>query len=131
MRGAIVLVAMLLTGAASAQSPDISAQRLLSSWKGEDPMMSKLAEVIAAAFSSGLSWQGAVGGKQVWAFINATGESDLPKLAKNDQHRLLGDLATNHRQEPLQGTRSRLCADVQTLRLSWRDCRARRPSRPR
>jgi Rap1a immunity proteins len=66
MRGAIVLVAMLLTGAASAQSPDISAQRLLSSWKGEDPMMSKLAEVIAAAFSSGLSWQGALGGKQVY-----------------------------------------------------------------
>jgi len=56
MSGAIVLVAMLLTGAASAQSPDISAQRLLSSWKGDDPMMSKLAEVIAAAFSSGLSW---------------------------------------------------------------------------
>jgi hypothetical protein len=66
MRGAIVLVALLLTGAASAQSPDISAQRLLSSWKGEDPMMSKLAEVIAAAFSSGLSWQGPIGGKQVY-----------------------------------------------------------------
>jgi hypothetical protein len=29
-------------------------------------MMSKLAEVIAAAFSSGLSWQGAIGGKQVY-----------------------------------------------------------------
>jgi hypothetical protein len=53
MRGAIVLVAMLLTGAASAQSPDISAQRLLSSWKGDDPMMSKLAEVIARAASLG------------------------------------------------------------------------------
>jgi hypothetical protein len=29
-------------------------------------MMSKLAKVIAAAFSSGLSWQGAIGGKPVY-----------------------------------------------------------------
>jgi hypothetical protein len=36
-------------------------------WRlAEDPMMSKLAEVSAAAFSSGLSWQGAIGGKQVY-----------------------------------------------------------------
>jgi hypothetical protein len=66
MRGAIVLVAMLLAGAASAQSPDISARRLLSSWKGEDPSMSLLAEVIASAFSSGLSWRGELSGKEVY-----------------------------------------------------------------
>jgi Rap1a immunity proteins len=66
MRGAIVLVAMLLTGAASAQSPDISAQRLLSSWKSDDPMMRMVAEMIAAAFGSGLSWRGSLAGKDIY-----------------------------------------------------------------
>jgi hypothetical protein len=53
MLAAIVLVAILLMGAALAQSPDISVRRLLSSWKGEDPSMRMAAEVIAASFSSG------------------------------------------------------------------------------
>jgi hypothetical protein len=57
---------MLLTGAASAQSPDISARRLLSSWKGEDPSMRLVAEVIASAFASGLSWRGTLAGKEVY-----------------------------------------------------------------
>ena len=64
--GGFVLVAMLLAGAASAQSPDISARRLLSSWKGEDPSMRLVAEVIASAFSSGLSWRGSLAGKEVY-----------------------------------------------------------------
>jgi len=66
MRRAILFVAMLLTGAASAQSPDISARRLLSSWKGEDPSMRLVAEVIASAFSSGLSWRDSLAGKEVY-----------------------------------------------------------------
>ena len=66
MRAATLLVAMLLTGAASAQSPDISARRLLSSWKGEDPSMRLVAEVIASAFASGLSWRGSLAGKEVY-----------------------------------------------------------------
>jgi Rap1a immunity proteins len=66
MRGAIVLVAMLLTASAWAQSPDISARRLLSGWKAEDPSMRMLAEVIASAFASGLSWSSAHGGREVY-----------------------------------------------------------------
>ncbi len=66
MRTAIVLVAMLLTSSVEAQSPDISARRLLSSWKAEDPSMRMLAEVIAAAFSGGLSWHGSLAGKEIY-----------------------------------------------------------------
>ena len=66
MRGGIVLVAMLLASAVWAQSPDISARRLLSGWKAEDPSMRMLAEVIASAFASGLSWSSAHGGKEVY-----------------------------------------------------------------
>ena len=66
MRGGIVLVAMLLTSAVWAQSPDISARRLLSGWKAEDPSMRMLAEVIASAFASGLSWRVSLAGKEVY-----------------------------------------------------------------
>jgi len=66
MRAAIVIVAILLAGSASAQSPDISARRLLSSWKIQDPMMSKIAEMIAAAFSGGRSWRGSLAGKEIY-----------------------------------------------------------------
>jgi hypothetical protein len=51
---------------ANANGPDISAQRLLSAWKGEDPNMRMDAEVIASAFASGLSWKGTLGGKEVY-----------------------------------------------------------------
>ena len=53
---------MLLTSSVGAQSPDISARRLLSSWKAEDPSMRMLAEVIASAFASGMSWAGTIEG---------------------------------------------------------------------
>jgi hypothetical protein len=66
MRAAIVFGALLLAGSAYAQSPDISAQRLLSSWRDQDPMVSKFAEVTAAAFSGGLSWRGSLAGKEVY-----------------------------------------------------------------
>ena len=66
MRAGIIIVATLLAGPAQAQSPDISAGRLLSSWKGADPNMSMLAELIASAFASGFSWGGAAAGKQVY-----------------------------------------------------------------
>jgi hypothetical protein len=58
--------AALIVSAAQADGPDISAQRLLSSWKGEDPGMKMVAEVIASAFASGLSWKGSLGGKEVY-----------------------------------------------------------------
>ena len=66
MRGAVLVVAMLLASSVWADSPDISAQRLLSEWNGQDPMTKMLAEVIAAAFSGGLSWRGRLGGKEIY-----------------------------------------------------------------
>ena len=56
----------LIASAAHADGPDISAQRLLESWKGEDPGMRRVAEVIASTFASGLSWKGTLGGKEVY-----------------------------------------------------------------
>jgi hypothetical protein len=58
--------AALIASGARADGPDISAQRLLDSWKGEDPGMRMVAEVIASAFASGLSWKGSLGGKDVY-----------------------------------------------------------------
>jgi hypothetical protein len=53
-----VFAVTLIASAAQADGPDISAQRLLDSWKAEDPGIKMVAEVIASAFSSGLSWKG-------------------------------------------------------------------------
>jgi hypothetical protein len=58
--------AALIASGARADGPDISAQRLLDSWKGEDPGMRMIAEVIASAFASGLSWRGTLAGKEVY-----------------------------------------------------------------
>jgi len=66
MRGAIVVIAMLLAAPACADPPDISARRLLAGWKDPDPSTSMLAEVIASAFASGLSWRGSLAGKEVY-----------------------------------------------------------------
>jgi hypothetical protein len=56
----------LIASAAHADGPNISAQRLLESWKGEDPGMRMVAEVIASAFASGFSWGGDAAGKRVY-----------------------------------------------------------------
>jgi hypothetical protein len=61
-----IFLAALIAFAARADGPDISAHRLLESWKGEDPGMRIVAEVIASAFASGLSWKGSLGGKEVY-----------------------------------------------------------------
>ena len=63
---ASVFVATAIASAAQADAPDISAQRLLLAWKGEDPNMRMVAEVIASAFASGLSWKGTLAGKEVY-----------------------------------------------------------------
>jgi len=39
---------------------------LVLSWKGDDPMMRMVAEMIAAAFGSGLSWRASIAGKEVY-----------------------------------------------------------------
>jgi hypothetical protein len=56
----------LITSAAQADGSNTSAQGLLSAWKGEDPNMRMVAEVIASAFASGLSWKGTLAGKEVY-----------------------------------------------------------------
>ena len=61
-----VFVATLIASAAQADGPDISAQRLLSSWQDEDPSMKMVAEVIASAFASGFSWGGDAEGKRAY-----------------------------------------------------------------
>jgi hypothetical protein len=61
-----VFVVTLIASAAHADGPDISAQRLVSAWKGDVLNMRMVAEVIASAFASGLSWKGSLGGKEVY-----------------------------------------------------------------
>ena len=53
---ASVLVLTLVTSASYADGPDISAERLVESWKDKDPGTRMVAEVIASAFASGFSW---------------------------------------------------------------------------
>jgi hypothetical protein len=65
-RAVAVLVAVTIASSVRADGPDISAQRLLESWKGEDPGMRMVAEVIASAFASGFSWGGDAAGKRVY-----------------------------------------------------------------
>src|ERR1700722_15272931 len=65
-RAVAVLVAATIASSVRADGPDISAQRLLESWKGEDPGMRMVAEVIASAFASGFSWGGDAAGKRAY-----------------------------------------------------------------
>jgi hypothetical protein len=68
VRSAIVLAVLLsATTPAMAQSPDISARRLLEGWKTPDEEETReLAEVIASAFASGLTWSAQHGDKAVY-----------------------------------------------------------------
>ena len=63
--GAALFAVALLTSPVYADMPDISARRLLSSWTDGDPSIRMLAEVVASAFASGLSWRGSLAGKEV------------------------------------------------------------------
>jgi hypothetical protein len=65
MQVATFFLAIFITGAALSQSPDISARRLLSAWKGDDASMRMVAEVIASAFAGVLSWNGSLAGKPI------------------------------------------------------------------
>ena len=66
MRGAIIIVAMLLAPPVSADPPDLSARRLLAGWKDPDLPTRLLVEVIAGAFSNGLSLRGSLAGREVY-----------------------------------------------------------------
>ena len=61
-----VAVAILVVSTARADGPDISAARLLASWKDDDPGVRMVAEVIASAFASGFSWGGDIAGKHMY-----------------------------------------------------------------
>ena len=61
-----VFLAALVASAAQADGPDISAQRLLESWRGDDSGMAMVAEVIASAFASGFSWGGDAAEKRAY-----------------------------------------------------------------
>lgn len=56
----------MLVASAALGDVDISARRLIESWKGEDPGMRMVAEVIASAFASGFSWGGDAPGKRAY-----------------------------------------------------------------
>jgi hypothetical protein len=60
----VVFLATLIASTARADGPDISAGRLLSSWRDENPGMRRIAEVIASAFASGSSMGGEAVGKR-------------------------------------------------------------------
>ena len=62
--GGVLLGALIVS--TSLADGDMSAQRLLASWKDEDPGMTMVAEVIASAFASGFSWGGDVAGKRAY-----------------------------------------------------------------
>jgi hypothetical protein len=62
--GGVFLDALIVS--TSLADGDMSAQRLLASWKDEDPGMRMVAEVIASAFASGFSWGGDAARKRVY-----------------------------------------------------------------
>ena len=77
MRSAIVLDRNAARAPGSGGFSDISAGRLLSSWTGQDPMMSKAAEMVAAAFAGGLSWRGSLGGKDIYCPVSGMKGRDV------------------------------------------------------
>ena len=62
VRAVIVLfVVALFPPLAWAGQQDATARQLLASWKDEDPSIRAVAQVVAAAFASGLAWSGTLG----------------------------------------------------------------------
>jgi Rap1a immunity proteins len=113
-----VLLAALISAAAHADGPDISAQRLLESWKGEDPGMRMVAEVIASAFASGFSWGGDAAGKQAYC---------APPDLKGPQ--IMGAFEAFVRDNPALAERPYGATMAATLRKAF-PCNAKEPSQP-
>jgi hypothetical protein len=63
---AAVLLAGLWTSSARAGPADTTARALIAAWKDADPGLAKVAEVIASAFASGMSWAGTIEGHPVY-----------------------------------------------------------------
>ena len=49
-----------------AGSENATARELFASWKDDEPGMRAVAEVIASAFASGLSWRGSIAEKEIY-----------------------------------------------------------------
>ncbi len=59
---AAVLLTAVWTSGARAGPADTTAQALVADWKAGDREMAAVAEVIASAFASGMSWAGTIEG---------------------------------------------------------------------
>jgi Rap1a immunity proteins len=62
----VLFAAALFPAAGLAGWQDATARQLLASWKDEDAGMRAVAEVIAAAFASGLAWNDTFGSIRVY-----------------------------------------------------------------
>ncbi len=63
---ALILLAALWTSDSWAGPADTTARALVADWKDADPGMAAVAEVIASAFASGMSWAGTIEGHPVY-----------------------------------------------------------------
>ena len=62
----VVLLAGVWTSGVRADSAGTTARALVADWKAGDREMAAIAEVIASAFASGMSWAGVIEGHQVY-----------------------------------------------------------------
>ena len=63
---AAVLLAVAWTSGARAGPADTTARALVADWKAGDREMAAVAEVIASAFASGMSWAGTIEGHPLY-----------------------------------------------------------------
>src|SRR5208283_2464296 len=63
---AAVLLAAVWTSAARADPSGTTARALVADWKDGDREMAAIAEVIACAFASGMSWAGTIEGHPLY-----------------------------------------------------------------
>ncbi len=66
MMAAVVLLATVWTSGALAGLADTTARALVADWKDGDREMAAIAEVIASAFASGMSWAGTIEGHPLY-----------------------------------------------------------------
>ncbi len=63
---AVVVLAAVCTSGARAGPDDMTARALVADWKAGDRQMAAVAEVIASAFASGMSWAGTIAGRPLY-----------------------------------------------------------------
>ncbi len=63
---AAILLAVAWTSGARAGPADTTARALVADWKAGDREMAAVAEVIASAFASGMSWAGTIEGHPLY-----------------------------------------------------------------